>query len=111
MSQPAVTLKKTIKVLKTYRSVKSIQEQRFNCFFIDDAENHFALFINNKSDSYKMKSVGLNLEDFLPLDSDEQSNAFLAELGRKLLNNTVKIEYSENARGNKIEKLEFTNEK
>lgn len=76
--------KKLIKPTRIYRSKKTIQENCYNCYFIDDeslneSDENFCLFIDDTYDDYKVKDVGMNLKSYFVFD-EKKSNAFVEEL-------------------------------
>ncbi len=90
-----------IKATNVYRSKDSIKNHVYNCYFIDDREldQHFVLFINSINDNCKVSDLGVNLNNYLPLNSETKSNDLLIELQNKLLNRIVKISYGFNENG------------
>jgi hypothetical protein len=90
-----------IKATNVYRSQNSITNHVYNYYFIDDSEldQHFVLFINSINDNCKVSDIGVNLNDYLPLNSEIKSNELLIELKNKLLNRIVQISYGSNAIG------------
>ena len=101
----------TIKADEILRSVRSIEGNIFDQFFINgDDGSHFALFINGKYDISKLKCVGLNLEGYIPLDSAEKSDNFVEVLKIKIINKKITVTYKENPRGKSISKIEFATE-
>ena len=84
-----------IKVTNVYRSQESIRSQVYNCYFIDDREldQHFALFINSINDNVKVNGIGLDLNDYLPLNTELKCNRLLVDLQRKILNKMIKISF------------------
>jgi len=104
--------KKIIKPTRIYRSKKSIQENCYNCYFIDDEslkegeDEHFCLFIDDTYDDYKVKDVGMNLKSYLVFD-EKKSNAFVEELKKKILQKKIEVIYEKSAKGNKVEFLKL----
>ena len=100
--------KKIIEPTRIYRSKKSIEENCYNCYFIDDEslneneDEHFCLFIDDTYDDYKVKDVGMNLKNNLVFD-EKKSNAFVEELKKKIIQKKIEVIYEKATKGNKVE--------
>ncbi len=101
-----------IQVTKVYRSQRAIATHRYNYFFIDqkldkDETKHFVLFVNNNKDIEKTKNIALDLDAYLPLDSEEKSNLFLKSLEKMILDKKIKVSYIAKRKGNIIKSMRF----
>ncbi len=100
-----------IQATNVYRSKKAIQTNRYNYFFIDEKlkkskTKHFVLFINNDgTDDTKTYGLDLDINDYLPLNSEIACGHFLNALKQKVSNQTIEISYVTKPRGNVIKAI------
>ena len=79
--------------------------------FIDERKknnngSHFVIFINENL-SVDLKTIGIDLNEFLPLNSRKASERFKSALERKIKNETIQITYKTGKQAHIVKAIEY----